>query len=86
MSKQWANEGYALLISNMSDRLLKVGVLTVLEVVIEDISAWIFMFVLRQIAEFIFKGSLRRQVFNCLASSSKANPAKTIDTASTGNR
>lgn len=69
------------ILSNRSARLLKVEDLTVGEVVIEDISAWIFMFALCQKPGLFIKGILRGQVFNCLASSSKASPAKTIDTA-----
>ena len=73
-------------VSNFSDRWLKVPVLTVVEVVIEDTFTSISMFALRQKPSLFIKGSLRRQVLDSLASSITASPAKIIDTASTGNR
>ena len=66
-------------VSNFSDRLLKVDVLTFVEVLIDDI----LKIYTCTLSETKF---LRRQLFKCLASSSKASAAKIIDTASTVNR
>jgi hypothetical protein len=69
----------------MADRLLKVWVFAAGEVVTEDMSCWILMFAMCQKPGLLIRRSLRRQAFSCLASSSMASAAKTIDTASTGN-